>query len=373
MKEGESKQLFKKIHGSWTGKVIGSLYGMPFEGKDPRELEASHGQIAGWQAAHGTGGGVINDDEQFELVALLCMEQEGIQGFTVPNLSRYWSKYLNPRWLFTAEKQVYENWAKGIPPEEAAKPGHNPWFDFIGAQMKGEIFGHVAKPGDLQTAVDLARVDGLVAHDGIGVDGELFIAGMVNLGINSNKLPHQRLLREHVNTVKQYLAPGGKYAELVDLVLGWSKENPEPRGWEVVFTKVEQWWQEETLESLILEEEARPTHPQRRQVLMQCALSPWSHCHVLPNAGIILIALLYGNGDFGQSLQLAATMGYDADCNVGNVGGILGAHLGQAGIPEYWKQQIEDEILVVLKDWEDPSLTNLARRVLHVARNRDSE
>ena len=51
---------------------------MPFEGKNPRDIKKQHGQLAGWQDAHGPGGGVINDDEQFEIVALLCLEEVGI-------------------------------------------------------------------------------------------------------------------------------------------------------------------------------------------------------------------------------------------------------------------------------------------------------
>src|SRR4030042_7164532 len=102
--------FFDKCHGSWVGKVVGSTFGMPFEGKNPREIAKQYGQIAGWQAAHGTGGSVVNDDEQFELVALLCLEEGGWDKFTLPNLVKAWQQYLNPKYLFTAEKQVVVNW-----------------------------------------------------------------------------------------------------------------------------------------------------------------------------------------------------------------------------------------------------------------------
>jgi len=64
--------FFDKCHGSWVGKVTGSTYGMPFEGKNPRWLAKTYKQVAGWQKRHGAGGGVINDDEQFELGATLA-------------------------------------------------------------------------------------------------------------------------------------------------------------------------------------------------------------------------------------------------------------------------------------------------------------
>ncbi|MFX0098207.1 MAG: ADP-ribosylglycohydrolase family protein [Candidatus Hodarchaeota archaeon] len=363
----DADMYFRKCHGSWLGKVIGSLYGMPVEGRDPREIKKQHGQFAGWQEAHGAGGGVINDDEQFEIVALLCLEEVGIDKLSIDGLARFWKEYLKRSFLFTAEKQVYVNWRKGIPPGEAALPENNPWFDFIGAQMKGEIFGQLV-PGDLEETARLAAIDGAVAHHGIGVDGEIFVAEMVAQGIVSKTPPTRASLQENIETALSYCNEDGRYVKLGKLLLQWISEHPEPRGWIPVFERLEKWWREDCLEELIEENDVNPTHPSREQILVRCGIRPWGLCHVLPNFGIVLIALVYGGGDFGQSLQLAAMMGYDADCNVGNVGGILGAYWGDELIPDYWKKQINDEILIVIKDWEDPSISNLVRRIQAIAR-----
>ncbi|HMF31391.1 MAG TPA: ADP-ribosylglycohydrolase family protein [Candidatus Lokiarchaeia archaeon] len=358
--------FFDKCHGSWVGKVTGSTYGMPFEGKNPRWLAKTYKQVAGWQKRHGAGGGVINDDEQFELVALICLEQEGYDAFTVDMLARYWAEYLNPKFIFTAEKQVVENWAQGVPPAESALPANNPWWDFIGAQMKGELFGQLA-PGNLEEATRLAKIDGAVAHHGIGVDGEVFVACMVSQGMVSSTIPTRAELADHIRVALDHCTPGNVYVDLMEHVLAWSAGNPEPLGWKTVFEKVENWWREEILPVLIDQEESAPTHPERKSILMSCAMNPWGVCHVLPNAGIVAIALLYGAGDFGQSLQIAAMMGYDADCNVGNCGGILGAYYGYELVPDYWRSFTKDEILAVVRDWEDPSLSHLAERVLGVS------
>lgn len=359
--------LFRKVHGSWLGKVVGSAYGMPYEGKDPRAIWQEAGQLAGWQAAHGTGGGVVNDDEQFEVVALLCMEEVGLDGLTLPHLARYWREYLDRNFLFTAERQVYQNWKRGVDPTEAARPEHNPWYDFIGAQMKGEIFGQVA-PGDLALAARLARVDGAVAHHGVGIDGEVFVATMVSQAMTATQLPTRADLERATRVALTHCDPEGQYVGLCQQVVQWVHECPAVKNWQETFARLEHWWREEYLAILLETEERTPTHPHRHQVLVAAGINPWRVCHVLPNAGILLIALLYGAGDFSQTLQLAAMMGYDADCNVGNLGGILGAYYGDARLPAYWTEPIDDEILVVLKGWEDPSLSRLARRVQALAR-----
>jgi len=340
---------------------------MPIEGWDPRDIKKKYGQMAGWQEAHGAGGGVINDDEQFEIVALLCLEEVGIDGLTMDSLARFWAEYLNPSFLFTAEKQVYTNWKKNVPPIEAHLPKNNPWYDFIGAQMKGELFGQLI-PDDLEKTAELANIDGAVAHHGVGIDGEVFVAGMVAQGMVAEEPPTRASLVGGIKKALSYCNGQGRYVKLGHLLLQWISEHPEPRGWIPVFERLEDWWREECLEELLEENDKNPKHPGRGQILVQCGLRPWGMCHVLPNFGIVLIALVYGGGDFGQSLQLAAMMGYDADCNVGNVGGILGAYWGDDLLPDYWKAQIGDEILIVIKDWEDPSISNLARRIQAVAR-----
>ena len=54
----------------------------------------------------------------------------------------------------------------------------------------------------------------------------------------------------------------------------------------------------------------------------------FSGVHVLPNAGIIVLSLLYGANDqkdpFGRPICIAGMMAMDTDCNCGNIGTIMG-------------------------------------------------
>jgi hypothetical protein len=46
------------------------------------------------------------------------------------------------------------------------------------------------------------------------------------------------------------------------------------------------------------------------------------------NAAWVVMGLLYGNGDFTRTFEIAARCGDDADCNPATAGGILGALVG---------------------------------------------
>jgi hypothetical protein len=57
----------------------------------------------------------------------------------------------------------------------------------------------------------------------------------------------------------------------------------------------------------------------------------------------MILALLYGEGDFSKTLNICNNCGWDTDCNVGNVAAIMGSARGLAGI-DYpkWRQPIND-------------------------------
>jgi len=47
-------------------------------------------------------------------------------------------------------------------------------------------------------------------------------------------------------------------------------------------------------------------------------------CHIIPNAGITMMGLIYGRGDLPRTVEIATMGGWDTDCNAGNAGAIVG-------------------------------------------------
>lgn len=62
------------------------------------------------------------------------------------------------------------------------------------------------------------------------------------------------------------------------------------------------------------------------------------------NVGIIIIGLLYGEGDFGKSICLATNCGEDTDCTAGSLGALLGIVIGKKNLPANWVKGCSDEI-----------------------------
>ena len=69
-------------------------------------------------------------------------------------------------------------------------------------------------------------------------------------------------------------------------------------------------------------------------------------CHIIPNAGVCVLAMLYGKGDFARTVEIATMCGWDTDCNAGNVGTVLGVMCGITGIPDKYRKPINDGIVL---------------------------
>src|SRR5690606_15975651 len=65
------------------------------------------------------------------------------------------------------------------------------------------------------------------------------------------------------------------------------------------------------------------------------------------NAAYVVMALLYGNRDFFQTMDIATRAGQDSDCNPATACGILGTMIGYKNIPDTWLlplQRAEDKV-----------------------------
>jgi hypothetical protein len=71
-------------------------------------------------------------------------------------------------------------------------------------------------------------------------------------------------------------------------------------------------------------------------------------CHLVPNHGVMILSLLYGEDNFQKTLMIANICGWDTDCNSGNVGCLMGIKNGLSGIdcgPD-WRGPLVDQLYV---------------------------
>jgi hypothetical protein len=85
-------------------------------------------------------------------------------------------------------------------------------------------------------------------------------------------------------------------------------------------------------------------------------------CHIIPNHGIMIMALIYGGDSFHEAIHIINTCGWDTDCNSGNVGCLLAIMHGISGFEDGpdWRGPLADRALISSADG-GYSMNNAAR------------
>lgn len=196
-----------KIYGAWLGRCAGCLLGQPVEGWRRARIngllkETGNLPLQNYISSdigpvlrekynvrddgHAYGAektGWINnvsympedDDTNYTLIALKLVEQYG-RDFTPDDAAENWLMNLPLLHLCTAERVAYINLAQSVFPPKSALY-RNPYREWIGAQIRGDLFGYIC-PGDMETAAEMAWRDASISHVKNGIYGEMWIASM---------------------------------------------------------------------------------------------------------------------------------------------------------------------------------------------------
>jgi hypothetical protein len=108
------------------------------------------------------------------------------------------------------------------------------------------------------------------------------------------------------------------YAHLIRDLLDWSGENPDD--WRKVWKLVEDKWD-------------------KNDPCPDGALATFNIDAKL-NGAYIAFGLIYGKGDWQQTMDIATRCGMDSDCNPSSAAGVLGTILGFAKIPEQYRAEL---------------------------------
>ena len=267
-----------------------------------------------------------------------------------PNLLKY------DRAVFTAEKLALKNIRNNILPPQSGMLS-NPYFDFIGAQMRADIWGQIT-PGCPELAKEYAKMDGSISHAGIGIEGEIFVAVLISNAFFEDDI--------HINIESSlgYLPDENEslYFQTVKEALKIYEQNPSDfrKAREIL---INEYWS--SLKKELISNE--PKSMTKRALLLK---TKEAEVHVLPNIGIIILSLLYGaqnkEDQLGRSICVAGMMGYDTDCNCGNIGAILGAQMGADKILPKWKDPLQDTFSTYVKGYEKWKISELSRRISDV-------
>ena len=308
----------RRVYAGWLGKCIGVRFGAPLEGWTYQEIRDHLGVVDDYLPL--PAGKIFKPDDDTALPMLLIRALEDYGPDVTPaQMGDTWLNYLGDQrgtlWWggygISTEHTAYLNLAAGIPAPQSGSIALNgaSMAEQIGGQIFSDIWGLVA-PRDPARAADLAARASSVSHDGNGIYGGMFIAAAVSQAFQESDP------RQLIETGLACIPPTSEFARVVQAVLDFHRENADD--WNAAYR-------------MIAEHFGYDRYP--------------GDVHIIPNAGIVAMALLYGAGDFSRSIQIANMGGWDTDCNVGNVGAIVGVAVGLEGIPARWRDPMNDVLV----------------------------
>lgn len=349
----DKEVLKNRIHGAWIGRVTGCLLGKPVENRSReyiRKIAEADGNYPITHYLHGQvndqsgdpffenpdlkkkcfienvhGYSPADDDTNYTTLALSIVEQYGKQ-FTSLDIVEGWLRNFPALCLCTAEQAAFRNFLLHILPPRSGYV-RNPYREWIGAQIRGDFFGYVS-PGDPYAAADMAYRDACCTHTKNGIYGEMFVAAMIAEAAVSNDIlhivktglmtiPQKSRLKEEIDRVFAYYEEGIPFMEAIDRI---HKKYP------------------------------------------QCELH--NAVHTIPNAMIVVAALLWGENDYTKTLGYSVMAAMDTDCNGATAGSIIGMITGADSIPEHFTEPICDTLCTSIVGNAQVKISDMAERTL---------
>jgi ADP-ribosylglycohydrolase len=274
-----------------------------------------------------------DDDIHYAITAQLVLEAHG-PGFSTAQMIAMLLDLTPVSCLWAAGRSMFRTALFGFPPTHTALSG-NPCRQSLGGQIRCDAWGWGA-PANPALAARMAYTDAVGSQRRNGIYSAIFFATLI-----ADVLAHGQPVRA-IETAQRYVPPRSRFAEMIQFV---KAECAASASWEQV-------------------NEAIYAHYDRGLLRPETVRTN----HALPNAAIVLMALLKGDGDFGRTLGIAVMAGMDTDCNGATAGSIMGCALGTGGIPADWTEPFHDTIRTQLKDLPQLKISELATRLYQVAR-----
>jgi hypothetical protein len=296
--------LEDKIRGGWAGKMIGVAYGAPTEFRSNGRINES---VITWSPEH-----VSNALQQDDLyVGMTMAETMDRLGFDA-TVEQYGEAFKDSQYdLWHANAGARRLLNLGVKAPMSGHPQYNVHANDIDFQIEADFIG-LMSPGLPRESNKYCLRVGRVMNYGDGLYGGMFVSGMYTAAYFETDV------RAVVEQGLACLPPASAYRRIIQDVLDWSKQYPDD--WKQTWHLIEDKWD-------------------RDDSCPDGALQPFN-IDAKINGAYIALALLYGGGDFGRTIEIAARSGQDSDCNPSTAGGILGVMLGYSRIPETWKSGI---------------------------------
>jgi ADP-ribosylglycohydrolase len=319
--------LQDKIRGGLLGQIIGDLNGLKHEMKYIDEP----GNVTAYTPALPEGAWT-DDDTDIEWIYIVRIQRSKELLLSPHVIAEEWKKHINRR-FWCSHQYLRQMMDVGLLPPDTGRSELNPWADFnLSGQFVSETWGLIS-PGMPQTAARLGSYYTRVSIDGEALQSTQMFAAMIATAYASGDA--NRILDAGMAAVD----PGSIMRKIAADVRAWHKANPTD--WRATRKAIQQKYC------------YFGGHDVRDRNGVQL------------NGAATLAALLYGGGDFVETLRHAFNFGWDADNNAATAGAIVGVIKGE----KWLKQQgwtIADRFKNTSRDSmpEDETITSFGDRMV---------
>lgn len=342
-----TETLRDQVHAAWLGRIAGCNLGKPVENGThwtPAHLRA-YLELAdayplrdyvpalqpmpdGFQLCDNwpettlgnVSGSARDDDIDYPILALHLLEVHGTN-FGPEQVGDAWTRLLPIQQVYTAERAAYLNLVNGLTGPAIARE-RNPYREWIGAQIRGDVFGYV-NPGDPWTAAQLAFQDASLSHTGNGIYGEMWSAALVSAAFAVSTA------REAIELSLTVVPPQSRLAEAITHVLHLRDDG---LSWDDALEVIRQTY------------------------------GHYAWVHTINNAAAVAAALLWAEGDFTSAVGKVVMSGWDTDSNGATVGSVAGILTGTANLPAHFIEPLEDRVRSALFGFGTSQISDLADR-----------
>jgi ADP-ribosylglycohydrolase len=333
----------ERVYAGVLGKIIGVYLGRPFEGWSYERIMAELGEIYYYVHEQLDKPLIVTDDDIAGTFTFLraLPDYGNRRDLTPAQIGQTWLNYIiEERAILwwgglgnSTEHTAYLRLKDGIPAPQSGSMALN--GKVVAEQIGAQIFidgRAMVAPGDPEFAAELARRAASVSHDGEAVYGAQVLAAM----------EAQAFVESDID-------------KLIDIGVSFiPKDSVIYR----MIAQIREWHSEEV--------DWRAT---RNRLAASFGYDKYGgNCHIVPNHGLIIHSLLYGDDDFQKSLMIVNTSGWDTDCNSGNVGCLMGIKNGLQGIeagPD-WRGPVSDRLYLSTADG-GRAITDAVTETYHIA------
>jgi ADP-ribosylglycohydrolase len=346
-------RMADRIGAAWLGRVAGCNIGKPVEDGDHWTVEhlRDYLELAGaypladyvprldpmpegfelrnnWpETTRGSVNGSARDDDiDYLILGLHLLEKHG-RGLRPEQVGAAWLELFPLKQVYTAERAAYVNLVNGVPVARTAS-FRNPYREWIGAQIRADIFGLV-NPGDPWAAARFAYQDATLSHTANGVYGEMWAAALVAAAFTAQDAA------DAIDQSVTVVPPRSRLYEAITSVINFHRDGMT---WDQAVERI------------------------------RADYGHYSWVHTINNAAAVVAALLWSEGDWMTAVGRVVMTGWDTDSNGATVGSVAAVLGGRDSLPRHVIDPLHDRTRSALFGFDNSVISDLAARTVELAR-----